>query len=179
MAPPVDTRLGPGTLKLGAPLVDYGAQIANVMLEPSTESEDGTPTLGNPDPLPELTESWVLTGEAIQDFEAAAGFVNWCMDHALEVVAFDWIPNDDITHKWTGEVLVTSVPIGGDVSAQNRSAFEFPVQGTPVRAAHVPTAPAPDGATSRQVAAARARRRSTVAPRASVEIGGKAAKGAK
>lgn len=158
MAPPIDTRLGPGTLKLGAPLVDYGAQISNVLLEPSTDEEDGTPTLGDPDPLPEVAESWVLTGEAVQDFEEEAGFVNWCFDHALEVVAFEWVPNSDAGQKWTGNCLIKSVPIGGDVSAQNTSAFEFPVQGTPVRVA--PGAAPP--AATREVAAARARRRSSL-----------------
>lgn len=162
MAPPIDSRLGPGTLKLGA--VDYGAQVANVTLEPSTDEEDGTPTLGDPDPLPELTESWVLTGEAVQDFEADAGFVNYCMDNALTVVPFEFVPNSDQTNKWTGDVLLTSVPIGGDVSVQIRSSFEFPVQGTPVRGVNVPAAPAPEGSTSREVAAARARRRSSIAP---------------
>ena len=163
MAPPIDSRLGPGTLKLGA--TDFGAQVANATLEPSTDEEDGTPTLGDPDPLPELTESWVLTGEVIQDFEEDAGFVNYCMDNALSVVAFEFVPNSDTTNKWTGDVLITSVPIGGDVSVQIRSSFEFPVQGTPVRGVNVPAAPAPEGASSsRQIAAARARRRSSIAP---------------
>lgn len=170
MAPPTDTRLGPGTLKLGAPLVDYGAQIANVMLEPTQDEEDGTPTLGNPDPLPDVSESWVLSGEAVQDFELEAGFVNWCFDHALEVVAFEWVPNSDAGQKWTGDVLVTSIPIGGDVSAQNRSSFEFAVQGTPVRVAPGGAAPA---TASREVAAARSARRSSLAPRQSVESGTK------
>jgi hypothetical protein len=154
-------------LKLGAPLVDYGAQISNVTLEPSTDQEDGTPTLGNPDPLPEVTESWVLSGEAIQDFELPAGFVNWCMDHALEVVAFEWIPNTDAATKWTGDCLVTSIPIGGDVSVQVTSSFEFPVQGTPVR---VDPGGAPSGA-SRAVAAARARRRSSISTAAETTKG--------
>ena len=156
MAPPIDSRLGPGTLTLGA--VEYGAQIANVTLEPSTDEEDGTPTLGDPDPLPELTESWVLTGEAIQDFEEAAGFVNYCMDNALSVVAFVWEPNTDAGVTYQGNVLITSVPIGGDVSAQIRSSFEFPVQGTPTR-----TDPgAAPAVASREAAAARARRRSSL-----------------
>lgn len=157
MAAPTDTRLGPGTLMLGA--AEYGAQIANVTLEPSQDSEDGTPTLGNPDPLPEVTESWVLSGEAIQDFEDAAGFVNFCMDNALTVVAFTWVPNTDAGVEYAGDVLITSVPIGGDVSAQNTSSFEFPVQGTPTR---TDPAAAP-ASSSRAVAAARARRRSSLA----------------
>lgn len=171
MAPPTDTRLGPGTLKLGAPLVDYGAQISNVLLEPAQDSEDGTPTLGDPDPLPEITEAWTLSGDAVQDFELEAGFVNWCMDNALSVVAFEWVPNTDAETKYSGTCLVTSIPIGGDVSAQNTSPFEFAVTGTPVRT------PPPGGLVetpTREVAAARARRRSTIAARPAVKVGGKA-----
>lgn len=160
MAPPVDTRLGPGTLKLGAPLVDYGPQISNVSLEPSQDSSDGTPTLGDPDPLPEVTESWVLKGSAIQDFEEAAGFVNYCMDNALSVVAFEWTPNTDAAVKFTGECLLTSLPIGGDVSVQNTSDFEFAVQGVPTRV-DAPGAPAE---ATRTIAARRSRRRSSIAP---------------
>lgn len=173
MAPPVDTRLGPGTLKLGAPLVDYGAQISNVLLEPSTDEEDGTPTLGDPDPLPEVSEKWVLTGEAVQDFEEVAGFVNYCFDNSLSVVAFEWVPNTDAGTKWTGNVLVTAIPIGGDVSAQNTSEFEFPVQGTPVR---VDPGAAP-AMSSREAAAARARRRSSLASAATAKPTAKVAKG--
>lgn len=157
MAPPIDSRLGPGTLTLGA--VEYGAQIANIMLEPSTDEEDGTPTLHEPDPLPEVSESWTLSGEAIQDFEEAAGFVNYCMDNALTVVPFVWTPNTDAETSFAGDVLITSVPIGGDVSTQNRSSFEWPVQGAPTR-----TDPAAAPALrSRDAAAARARRRSSLA----------------
>lgn len=159
MAPPIDTRLGPGTLTLGG--TEYGAQIANVMLEPSQESEDGTPTLHEPDPLPEVSESWVLSGEAVQDFEEPLGFVNYCMDNALTVVPFVWEPNSDAGVQFTGNVLITSVPIGGDVAVQNRAAFEFAVQGTPAR---VDPAAAPSES-SRAIAAARAARRSSVAPR--------------
>lgn len=174
MAPPIDSRLGPGTLTLGG--TEYGAQIANVTLEPSTDEEDGTPTLGDPDPLPELSESWVLTGEAIQDFEEAAGFVNYCMDNALSVVAFVWEPNTDAATQYTGNVLITSVPIGGDVSTQVRSSFEFPVQGTPART-DPPAAPA-GSSSSREAAAARARRRSSIAAGVKSAGKGKGSKGA-
>lgn len=163
MAAPTDTRLGPGTLKLGSPLVDYGAQISNVSLEPSQDSSDGTPTLGDPDPLPEVSESWVLKGSAIQDFEDEAGFVNYCADHALTVVPFEWVPNTDAGTKWTGDVLVTSIPIGGDVTVQNTSDFEFAVQGTPTRVAGAGLAP---GSSSREVSRARAKRRSSSSKRA-------------
>lgn len=172
MAPPIDSRLGPGTLTIGG--VERGAQIANVTLEPSTDEEDGTPTLGDPDPLPEVAESWVLSGEAVQDFEDPDGFVNYCMDNALTVQPFVWEPNTDAETTYQGSVLVLSVPIGGDVSAQNRSSFEFPVQGTPTRTDPA-AAPSP---TARAARAARAARRSSLAPRGVVvSKGGKAGKG--
>ena len=154
--PLTDSRLGPGTLKLGAPLVDYGPQIANVMLEPSQDEEDGTPTLADPDPLPEISESWVLSGEAIQDFTDPAGFINYCMDNALEIVAFEWVPDTADGVKFTGNVRITSLPIGGDVAKQNLSSFEFPVQGTPVRTDPV-AAPAGSSARKRRAGKARAK----------------------
>jgi hypothetical protein len=158
MPTPTDSRLGPGLLKLGG--TDYGVQIANVSLEPDQKSDDGTPTLGDPDPLPEVTETWTLKGSAIQDWEEPLGIVNYCMDNTLSVVAFEWTPNTDAATKWTGNVLITSLPIGGDVSAQNTSDFEWAVQGTPTR---VDPVGAPE-ASSRELAARRARRRSTLAP---------------
>lgn len=159
MAAPTDTRLGPGTLKLGTPLVDYGAQIANVTLTPAQDSNDGTPTLGDPDPLPDVTESWTLKGKAVQDFEDPDGFVSWAMDHALTSQAFEWTPNTDADVVYAGTVLVTSIEIGGDVSVQNASDFEWAVDGTPTR-----TDPGAAPAESSRVAAARrAARRSSIA----------------
>lgn len=157
MAPPVDSRLGPGTLKLGATDTDFGAQISNVVLEPSQDTEDGTPTLGEPDPLPLITESWVLKGEAIQDWEEAAGFVNWCFDHALTEQDFEFEPNSSTPDSsvYSGSCMVTSIPIGGDVSAQVTSAFEFPVSGVPVR---TNPAVAPEAAAAREARLARAKR---------------------
>jgi hypothetical protein len=166
MAPPIDTRLGPGTLKLGAPLVDYGPQISNVLLEPSQDEEDGTPTLGDPDPLPEITESWVLTGEAVQDFEEPAGLVNYCFDNALTVVAFEWVPNTPAGVKWTGDVLITALPIGGDVAVQNTSAFSFAVQGVPTRV-DPPAAPLNAARKARE---ARGKRRELTAKRTSSSV---------
>jgi hypothetical protein len=131
--PPIDSRLGPGTLKLGSPLVEFGTQIANVTLEPSQDEEDGTPTLAEPDPAAEISEAWALTGEAIQDFEEPTGFVNYCFDNALTIVDFEFTPNTAAGVKYTGECRLVSVPIGGDAGTQITSTFEFPVVGTPVR----------------------------------------------
>jgi hypothetical protein len=155
MAAPTDSRLGPGVLSLGS--TDFGAQISNVTLEPSQDSTDGTPTLGDPDPAPLIEESWVLSGEAIQDFGDADGFLNYCFDNALSEVAFTFEPDSTTAGSsvYAGTCLITSVPIGGDVSAQITSAFEFPVVGTPTR-----TNPATMSGAGAEETAARAKRRS-------------------
>jgi hypothetical protein len=132
-----DSRLGPGTLKIGPtpgpPTTDFSAQMANVVLTPSVDSTDGTPTLADPQPLPEEKETWALEGSAIQDWEAIAGFVNYCFDHAGELAAFEFLPATAKTSKWAGTCKLTSIPIGGDAGVQITADFSFAIQGKPVR----------------------------------------------
>ena len=125
-----DSRLGPGTLTLGG--AEYGQQITNVVLTPKVDSTDGTPTLAEPEPLPEQKETWTLDGSAIQDFELAEGFVNYCFDNAGTEKPFVWTPLDAGV-SWAGTCLVNSIPIGGDAGAQITADFSFAVKGKPAR----------------------------------------------
>lgn len=131
-----DSRLGPGTLTIEA--VEYGVQVSNVTLTPDVSSEDGVPTLGLPDPAPLATITWTLKGSAIQDWEDDAGFVNYCMDNALAEVAFVWVPNEGKTVQYGGTCQIVPVEIGGDVSVQATTDFEFAVIGEPTRTPFVP-----------------------------------------
>jgi len=126
-----DSRLGVGTLLIGT--VDHGAQIANVVLTPTVDSTDGTPTLAVPDPLPEEKESWALEGSAIQDFELADGFVNYCFDNAGSVVPFVFTPITASGTVYSGTCRVWSIPIGGDAGVQITADFSFAVEGKPTR----------------------------------------------
>lgn len=132
MTAPTDSRLGAGTLTLGT--TDFGAQISNVILSPSHDKADGTPTLGDPTPTPEVTTTWTLKGNAIQDWESADGIVEYLRANNNTSVAFVWEPNTDNGVSYTGDCKVYAVEIGGDVAAQNVSAFEFDVVGDPTRA---------------------------------------------
>lgn len=132
MTAPTDSRLGAGTLTLGT--TDFGAQISNVILSPSHDKADGTPTLGDPTPTPEVTTTWTLKGNAIQDWESADGIVEYLRANNNTSVAFVWEPNTDNGVSYTGSCKVYAVEIGGDVAAQNVSAFEFDVVGDPTRA---------------------------------------------
>ena len=133
-----DSRLGPGTLKLGT--VEYGHQAAAVRLTPDVSSEDGTPTLAAPDPAPESTVAWALNIDAIQDFENPAGLVNYLMDNALTEVAFEWTPLTAEATKYAGMVQIVPMEVGGDVAVQVVTSVELPVVGEPTRTDGVATA---------------------------------------
>ena len=129
--PLVDSRLGPGTIKFATD--DFSYQAANVKLVPSIDETDGTKTLAEPTPPPLAEVSWALEGTMIQDFEAAAGFVNWAFDHSLEEIAFEFIPVTPAGVKWDGTVQVRPVEIGGDAGVQVTTDFSMPCVGVPVR----------------------------------------------
>ena len=40
---------------------------------------------------------------------------------------FEWVPNNKGKSKWTGNVNVSAVSIGGDVKSKNTNDFSFPV----------------------------------------------------
>jgi len=126
--PVVDSRLGPGTLTLGT-LTSIECQMSNVRLEPSADETDGTPTLCEPTPAPELTTTWVLAGTAIQDWEDAEGFVEYCRLNVGLTVAFTWVPSTAKGVEFAGNCQVRAVAIGGQVSVQITTDWEFPVVG--------------------------------------------------
>jgi len=129
--PATDSRLGPGTLTLEAN--DFSAQAAAVRLTPSVDSTDGTPTLAEPEPAPLSTVSWALNLDAIQDWEDAAGIVNYLMDNALAEVPFVWTPSTADGTAYNGTVQIIPIEVGGDVAVQVVTSVELPIVGTPTR----------------------------------------------
>lgn len=130
----VDSRLGPGTLTLGAN--EFGAQVTNVRLVPTVDEVDGTPTLADPTPDPETQAAkWALEGTVIQDWEDATGFVDYCRENSGTSVAFTWVPNTGLAMDPTfaGTCIVKAIEFGGDVSVQITSDFSFRVVGQPTR----------------------------------------------
>ena len=129
--PLVDSRLGPGTITFGA--VDYSYQASNVRIVPTVDETDGTKTLAEPKPAPLAELTWALEGTVIQDFDAAAGFVNWAMDNALTEVDFVFVPATATTVSYAGTVQVRPVEIGGDAGVQVTTDFSMPLIGEPTR----------------------------------------------
>ena len=129
---PIDSRLGPGTLTLDG-TNDFSTQASAVRLTPSVNSEDGTPTLAEPEPAPLSTVSWALNVDAIQDFEEPAGLVNYLMDNALDEVEFLWTPATADGTSYAGTVQLVPIEIGGDVAVQVVTSVELPLVGAPTR----------------------------------------------
>jgi hypothetical protein len=152
--PFADSRLGPGTLKLGptGTEVEFNMQTAAVRLTPSADSADGTPTLAVPEPAPETTISWALNIDAIQDFTEPDGFVNYLMDNALAEVDFAWVPDTADGTAYNGTVQIIPIEIGGDVAVQVVTSVELPVVGQPTRVDGVVTAAA-SGSKKKEIAA--------------------------
>ena len=126
-----DSRLGPGTLKLEAN--EFNTQVSAARLTPSVESEDGTPTLAEPEPAPLSTITWALNIDAIQDFEEAAGLVNYLFDNQLAEVPFEWTPLTADGTKYAGTVQIVPMEVGGDVAVQIVTSVELPLVGAPTR----------------------------------------------
>ena len=128
-------KLGPGTLKLGSGTpTEFGVQVSSCALVPAVREEDGIPTLGDPEPVATMDTTWTLKGEAVSDWAEANGLVAYCFDHAGTLVDFEFTPNTAKGAKWTGNVQVQAVEIGGKVSEQSIVSASFPVIGQPVRA---------------------------------------------
>jgi len=131
--PFTDSRLGPGTLKIGtpAPGTEFGFQVSNCVLTPAADEADGTPTLAVPDPAPELTTNFTLDGTAIADHGSSSGFSRYCFEHDGETMDFEWVPNSSETTPatLTGQIQVRAFPMGGAVGEQITQDFSFPVVG--------------------------------------------------
>jgi hypothetical protein len=129
--PTIDSRQGPGTLKIGT--LEVAAQASTVKLTPTVNSNDGTPTLATPEPAPDTSIAWALNVSAIQDFEDPAGFVNFLMDNALAELDFEWEPITGKAPKWSGTLQIVPMELGGDVAVQTVTDVELPIVGTPTR----------------------------------------------
>jgi len=130
-----DDRLKAGTLTIDG--VSYATQATNVRLVPKTDDNGDTLEVLSGDIItPDDTTAWSLVIVAVQDFDDPAGFVNFAMANAGEVVPYVWKPNATGV-SYAGNVRVRPVEVGGDVNARLTTSAEWPCQEDPT-----PTYPA-------------------------------------
>lgn len=118
--------LGPGSLKIGASSneQDFSADVINTALEPSTDTEDNDNFLDGHTEGGSQTETWALTGSIKEDF-SLNGLQVWCLKNSGKTLPFVWVPNLKGGVKLTGNVVIASIPFGGDVKTKNSNDFSF------------------------------------------------------
>jgi hypothetical protein len=145
-----ESRLIGGTLKLGptATQFDVSCQITNVRIT-SSYDDDGDPVTvlcGDTKPAPRKLSGRTLEGTFIQDWawtETDGGLVDYIANHDLEIVAYEFVP-DDQGQDGTGAPILTlagtlqiewgSDMYGGDVNARDTADFTWNLQQEPTRA---------------------------------------------
>lgn len=130
--PITESRLKSGTLTLDA--LSFATQASNVRLEPRTDDNGDTLEVLSGDTItPDDETTWSLVIEAVQDFEDEAGFVNYALQNAGDVVPYSWKPNA-VGPTYSGTVRVRPVAIGGEVNARLSTTAEWPCQQAPTPA---------------------------------------------
>lgn len=120
-------KLGPGVLRFGetASEQEFSSQVTSVLLEPDFDSEDPIPVLSGEEVPGDETETYVLSGEFLQEYSMESLLV-WCKANSGTVLPFTFTPNTNSGFSATGSVLIRAVAIGGDVKTSNTTEFEFP-----------------------------------------------------
>lgn len=131
--PITESRLKSGVLTIDAQA--FATQATNVRLVPRTDDQGDTLEVLSGDTItPDDTTTWSLVITAVQDFDDPAGFVNFAMTNAGDVVPYTWSPSGAAGVSYTGNVRVRPVEIGGDVNARLTTDAEWPCQEAPTPA---------------------------------------------
>lgn len=131
------TKLGPGTLTLGAGAIEVNAQLTSASVTPS-ESVETT------DPIKVLsgetmegdetaTYTFVLDGTFLQDLGAVSSVVAWSWENMGTEQPFVFTPNTAAGVACSGTLVPVPLRIGGDeVDAGPMSSdFSWRIKGTP------------------------------------------------
>lgn len=134
------TKLGPGTLTLGAGAMEVNAQLTSAKVTPSesVESTDDIKVLSGEvlDGDESASYSYVLEGNFLQDLGAAAGVVAWSWDNAGTEQAFVFTPSTAAGVSVTGTLTPVPLAVGGDEvdAGPMASDFTWRIKGTPALA---------------------------------------------
>lgn len=131
------TKLGPGSLTLGAGAMEVNAQLraANVTPAEAVEETDPIRVLSGDvlDGSSTQTYSFTLGGTFLQDLGAVASVVDWSWANMGTEQAFEFVPNTAAGRAVSGLLIPVPLVIGGDdpEGAPMQSDFTWRIVGTP------------------------------------------------
>jgi hypothetical protein len=135
-----ESRVINGTLKLGptATALDMSCQLTNVLINSAYEDDGNAVTTlcGDSKPAPRKLTGRTLDGTFIQDFDDPDGVVSYVWDNDLQVVSFEFVPDDATTGPTLAGEVMLEVPqntYGGDVASRLTSDFSWNIQGDVTR----------------------------------------------
>lgn len=133
--PLTTTKLGPGTLELGAGPLDVSMQLTGCKVTPSenVSTTEARKVLSGESTTPSesVTFSYALEGSFFQDL-APAGVVAWSWTNKGTPQPFTFIPNAAGARQVEGVLKPVPLQIGGDeVDADMEAGFTWRIVGTP------------------------------------------------
>jgi hypothetical protein len=148
MTAPKATKLGPGTLTIGAATgaQDISCKLSAAKVEWDKDKEDDLPVLCGSTIAGSTSYTAKLSGTIAQDLDDPASIVQWSWDHKGEQHPFLFVPNTAAGKSVTGELIVDPLTVGGDEVKKNMmSDFEYDIVGEPVLGPAAAAAPAATG----------------------------------
>ena len=111
-----------GTISLAlegiTPLVEYGCQVTNIVLEPTQNTTNTPGTYCNAPHDTPGASSWALVISFLQDWGATASLSEFTFDHDGELCDFEFTSSNPLTvPDMSGTCYVTATAFGGDPGA--------------------------------------------------------------
>lgn len=134
------TRIGPGTLTVGAAPLAIQQQCKSATLVPSenvqADNADAVEVLSGeilaPDDTGEtVTFDYELRASLYQDLRES-GIVAWSWENAGTEQPFTYVPNTGLGASFTGTLKPVPIQVGGDVGSKGEADVVWRIVGTPV-----------------------------------------------
>lgn len=116
MAPRMTKNL---SFKIGA--AEFQLEVSNVEIVPSPVTwQGGTENAVYAD------ATWAANVTAVNDYQTAESFFNFCLEHKYERAVLTYMPDEDGDFEAVTNVTIMPPTIGGPVNAFNESTLSMP-----------------------------------------------------
>lgn len=125
--------VGPGLLTIGAAaaLTNFSSQIRGARLVPNVTKGDPIDVLSGEQAPGDRTEAHTLVVNLQSDFGYDQSLTEWLWEHRGTQHPFEYVPNNTLERKITGQLVVEPIEIGGDVKTKPVVEVTFDVIGEP------------------------------------------------